>query len=64
MEVQCRVVYRKELEKGRFEVALEFSKPFPRFWGINFPPEDWNPAERKKAGTPSKPSSSLTKGQT
>ncbi len=63
MEVQCRVVYRKEIEKGRYEVALEFSKPFPRFWGINFPPEDWNPAERKKAGSPVKQNSTSTKGQ-
>jgi len=63
MEVQCRVVYRKEIVKGRYEVALEFAKPFPRFWGINFPPEDWNPAERKRAGSPAKQDSSLTKGQ-
>jgi len=63
MEVQCRVVYRKEIEKGRYEVALEFAKPFPRFWGINFPPEDWNPAERKKAGSPVKQNSTSTKGQ-
>jgi|SRR5665213_1469356 len=63
MEVQCRVVYRKEIDKDRYEIALEFANPFPRFWGINFPPEDWNPAERKKAATPQKASALSTKGQ-
>jgi hypothetical protein len=63
MEVQCRVVYRKEIEKGRYEIGLEFAQPFPRFWGINFPPEDWNPAERKKAVSPQKSNTGSTKGQ-
>jgi len=52
MEAQCRVVFRKEVEKNKFEIGLEFSKPAPRFWGINFPPEDWDPSERKKADAP------------
>jgi hypothetical protein len=63
VEVQCRVVYRTEIENGRYEVALEFAKPCPRFWGINFPPEDWNPAERKKASSPTKPNIPPTKGR-
>ncbi len=63
MEVQCRVVYRKEITKDRYEIGLEFAKPFPRFWGINFPPEDWNPAERKKAASPQKANAPSTKGQ-
>ncbi len=54
MEVQCRVVYRKETEKGKAELGLEFVDPQPRFWGIAFPPEDWNNADRKRpaAATP------------
>lgn len=47
-EVQCRVVYLKEMEKGRVELSVEFVIPQPRFWGISFPPEDWNNAERKR----------------
>ena len=48
-EVQCSIAHRKEIAKGRFEIGLNFVDPNPRFWGMNFPPEDWNPAERKKA---------------
>jgi len=48
-QVQCRVAYRKETKKGCFDVGLEFAIPDPKFWGITFPPEDWNPADRKKA---------------
>jgi PilZ domain len=61
MEVQCRVVHRKEIAKDKYEIGLEFSSPVPRFWGINFPPEDWNPAERKKAASPPAVKSPATK---
>jgi len=47
-EIECRVAYRKEIEKGRAEVSIEFVSPSPRFWGIAFPPEDWSRAERKQ----------------
>jgi|GEM_PF-650199 len=45
-EVQCRVVHRKEIDPGRLEVGMEFASSLPSFWGINFPPEDWTPADR------------------
>ena len=51
-ETQCRVAYRKELQKGRAEVGMEFLDPSPGFWGVGFPPEDWNRAERKRAFSP------------
>lgn len=54
VKVQCQVVYRKKLEGGKTEVGVEFVDPQPRFWGIAFPPEDWNWAERKKPGSSSK----------
>src|SRR5713226_9190938 len=47
-EVQCRVAYRKETQKGPAEVGMEFLNPSPGFWRITFPPEDWNRAERKR----------------
>ncbi|HVA94694.1 MAG TPA: PilZ domain-containing protein [Candidatus Dormibacteraeota bacterium] len=47
-EVQCRIVYRKEIPKRGFEVGIEFVDSYVKFWGMNFPPEDWNPADRKK----------------
>jgi hypothetical protein len=62
MEAQCRVVHRKEIAKDKYEIGLEFTKPIPKFWGINFPPEDWNPAERKKASSPQRHNPPSTKG--
>jgi hypothetical protein len=63
MEVQCRVVHRKEIAKDKYEIGLEFSTPVPKFWGINFPPEDWDPAERKKATSPTTINSPAPKGR-
>jgi hypothetical protein len=37
-------------ERGKQEVGLEFAEASPRFWKIAFPPDDWNPADRKRAG--------------
>ena len=50
-EVQCRVIFHKETEKGRAELGVEFVSPQPRFWGIAFPPDDWNNADRKRPGS-------------
>jgi hypothetical protein len=61
IEAECRVVFRKELGSNGCEIALEFADPSPRFWGINFPPEDWDPAERKRPDTQKAPPRS-TKG--
>ncbi len=47
-DAECRVVHVEVNAKGLTEVAIEFATPFPRFWGISFPPEDWDPAERKR----------------
>ncbi len=46
-EVMCRVASLGQNEQGRTEVGVEFINPAPKFWRIAFPPEDWNPAERK-----------------
>jgi hypothetical protein len=54
-EVQCRVVFQKDSKNDLFEVALEFATPNARFWGMNFPPDDWNPADRKKVTSPHRP---------
>jgi hypothetical protein len=47
-QAHCRIANRAENAKGQIEVGFEFATPSPKFWGINFPPEDWNPAERKQ----------------
>lgn len=38
----CRVVYVSQMQGGKAQVGIEFDKPSPKFWGISFPPEDWN----------------------
>lgn len=47
-EVECRVAHVGSTEMGRTEVGIEFISPSPRFWHIAFPPDNWNPAERKR----------------
>jgi hypothetical protein len=51
-ELTCTVCFLGESRDGKSEVAFEFSEPAPKFWRIAFPPNDWDPAERKRAGTP------------
>lgn len=50
-EAQCRVVYQKSTDPGKTELGIEFLDPQPRFWGIAFPPDDWNYADRKRPVT-------------
>jgi len=53
-EAQCRVIYLKRAEMNRSELGVEFVDPQPRFWGIAFPPEDWDNADRKRPPSTSK----------
>ncbi len=46
--VECRVIYVEVAQDGTAEVAIEFATPFEKFWGIAFPPDDWDPAGRKR----------------
>jgi len=41
----CRVVYAKPMTGNVRAVGVEFQKPAPKFWGIDFPPADWKPFE-------------------
>ncbi|HWG58967.1 MAG TPA: hypothetical protein VN661_07955 [Candidatus Acidoferrales bacterium] len=50
-ELPCTVTSLGQRDSNKVEVGFEFSEPSPLFWRIAFPPEDWNPAERKRAGT-------------
>ena len=52
-EMACKVVTLGNASNGKTEVGLRFAQPSPRFWGIGFPPEDWDPALRKRP-TPTK----------
>jgi len=46
-ELTCTVVSLAQAEPGKMEVGLQFTEPSPLFWRIAFPPEDWDPSERK-----------------
>src|ERR1700751_1050737 len=53
-ELPCAVSFIGQKNAGKMEVGIEFSEPSPLFWRIAFPPEDWDPSERKRASnTPS-----------
>jgi len=39
--LECRVVYLGAAQGGKTQMGIEFSKPSPRFWQIDFPPDDW-----------------------
>ena len=43
---RLRGLHREESPAPR-EIGIDFAAPSPHFWGITFPPEDWDPAERK-----------------
>jgi hypothetical protein len=49
-EMPCRVMFVGQKENGKTEVGIEFVEPSPLFWRIAFPPEDWDPSERKRPG--------------
>jgi hypothetical protein len=55
-ELPCKVTFLGQKESGKTEVGVEFCEPSPLFWRIAFPPEDWDPSERKRPGG-SRPSS-------
>jgi len=44
-EQDCRVVHVKEIHDAKNEVGVAFAFPNPKFWNIQFPPEDWKPYE-------------------
>jgi hypothetical protein len=46
-EMPCSVVTPGSIVNGKAQVGLRFAQPSPRFWGLAFPPEDWDPASRK-----------------
>jgi hypothetical protein len=38
---ECRIVYLGNSSAGKIQMGIEFVKPAPSFWQIDFPPEDW-----------------------
>jgi hypothetical protein len=46
-QVRGTIAYLGENTPQAREVGIEFLEPSPKFWGITFPPEDWDASERK-----------------
>lgn len=47
-EIECRVAYVGQSDGGRTQAGVEFIRAAEYFWHIAFPPDDWNPADRKR----------------
>ena len=45
--IQCSVM-NVHGDKGKLLVGFAFDQSSPRYWGVVFPPEDWDPANRKR----------------
>ena len=37
----CRIVYVGAAQAGKSQMGVEFIKPSPAFWQLDFPPDDW-----------------------
>ena len=37
----CRIVYLGSGGSGKIQTGIEFLKPSPAFWQIDYPPDDW-----------------------
>jgi hypothetical protein len=53
-ELPCTITFVGQKDSGKTEIGLEFVEASPLFWRIAFPPEDWDPSERKRATLPSR----------
>jgi hypothetical protein len=62
-ELPCTVTFLGQKDGGKTEVGVEFAEASPLFWRIAFPPEDWDPSERKRSGGPRPPLTPLPKPQ-
>ncbi|MBZ5502544.1 MAG: PilZ domain-containing protein [Acidobacteriia bacterium] len=47
-ELPCTVISLGQRDGKKREVGVEFTEPSPLFWRIVFPPDDWDPSERKR----------------
>jgi len=45
----CRVVHTRDSRERKHEVGVVFLVPDGRFWGLEFPPADWTPANEPRS---------------
>jgi hypothetical protein len=50
-KIPCTVANVRKSDDGndQWDVGISFDEPSPRYWGLSFPPEDWNIAESKRS---------------
>lgn len=48
--IQCSVMNVHANKAGKLLVGVAFDQCSPRYWGLVFPPEGWDPADRKRPG--------------
>lgn len=58
-ELPCTVIFLGKKDGGKTEVGIEFGEASPLFWRISFPPDDWDPSERKRPMTSRPPAPPL-----
>jgi hypothetical protein len=46
--IQCSVMSVYGSKAGKPLVGFAFDQRSPRYWGLVFPPEDWDPVNRKR----------------
>lgn len=63
LDVRGTVVFVEEITSLTKDVGIEFTAPSPLFWGISFPPEDWDPSHRKLPPHESRPASRVTRSR-
>jgi hypothetical protein len=51
-DIAVQVVTLGDAVSGKLQVGVRFEEASPRFWGLGFPPEDWDPADRKRPDKP------------
>jgi len=39
--LECHVVYLGTQQAGKTQMGIEFVRPSPGFWQVDFPPDDW-----------------------
>jgi len=47
-DISVLVVTIGNIVNGKPQVGVSFNQSAPRFWGLSFPPDDWDPADRKR----------------
>jgi PilZ domain len=60
-ELPCTITFTGQRDGGRMEVGMEFAEASPVFWRIAFPPEDWDPSERKRPSRSHEPAAGMAK---